>query len=453
MSLVSEGSAVADSGDAGNYDLAIAYGDGATAFANGGTGNYALATGPAASAIAENGNYDSATALNGVAGAGFGNHDAAFAIGDHAGAMGGDYDSALQWGNNAFALAGYGNGNSADVIGAGSGNFTGGGFSGDNLAYAGGTTGLSANYNIASLLGDNSNAVAGNDLLNAGTTTGDHDIATVFGMDNVSANATGADGLYDMSSASGHETGSAAGALAGVANADTTSDFLSGSTNADTTSDFLSGSTNALVLGPTGISTPDAAYISDAETLYLDPNGYGGTTASTLALTTPETNDFTTSVSQGEQDLINAVVADYNAGDMGCDASGVCSDPLTIFTYSQSSAVASLAEPQIAADGIPTDALRFVMLGANPTGVPDNLYPTEIYDIHGDTFAEPGSLGTTFQDILLGSELHDAYLGLNPTEIASAIPTVEGMTTFYDIPTLTTAELWQALLSASAAGT
>ncbi len=151
--------------------------------------------------------------------------------------------------------------------------------------------------------------------------------------------------------------------------------------------------------------------------------------------------------------LINAVVADYNAGDMGCDASGVCSDPLTIFTYSQSSAVASLAEPQIAADGIPTDALRFVMLGANPTGVPDNLYPTEIYDIHGDTFAEPGSLGTTFQDILLGSELHDAYLGLNPTEIASAIPTVEGMTTFYDIPTLTTAELWQALLNASAAGT
>ena len=69
---------------------------------------------------------------------------------------------------------------------------------------------------------------------------------------------------------------------------------------------------------------------------------------------------------QGETDLIDAVVADYEAGDMGCNASGVCSDPLTIFTYSQSSAVASLAEQQLADDKIPDDALRFVMLGANP---------------------------------------------------------------------------------------
>ena len=129
---------------------------------------------------------------------------------------------------------------------------------------------------------------------------------------------------------------------------------------------------------------------------------------------------------------------------MGCNVSGVCSDPLTIFTYSQSSAIASLAEPQIAADGVPTDALRFVMLGANPTGVPDNLYPTEVYNIHGDSFAEPGVLGTSQQALLFGAELHDAYLGLTPTEIASATPTVEGMTTVYDIPTLTTTELWQA---------
>src|SRR6201986_2205237 len=113
---------------------------------------------------------------------------------------------------------------------------------------------------------------------------------------------------------------------------------LAGAANADgVNSDFLSGSTDALILGPTGIPTPDAAYISDAENLYLDPNGYDGTTATKLALTTPETDDFGPSVTQGEDDLINAVVADYDAGDMHCDASGVCSDPLTIFTYSQSS--------------------------------------------------------------------------------------------------------------------
>ena len=156
---------------------------------------------------------------------------------------------------------------------------------------------------------------------------------------------------------------------------------FAGAANADGDSDFLSGSTNALILGATGIPTPDAAYISDAEKLYLDPTGYDGTTATTLALTTPETYDFTTSVPQGENDLVNAVVADYNAGDMDCTTSGVCSDPLTIFTYSQSSAVAALAEQQLADDGIPTDALHFVMLGADPLGVPDNLYPTEVYNI------------------------------------------------------------------------
>jgi hypothetical protein len=239
--------------------------------------------------------------------------------------------------------------------------------------------------------------------------------------------------------------------LLGPANADGASDVLLGSTNA-ATDDFLTGSTHALILGPTGIPTPNAFYISDAENLYLYPNGYEGTAATTLALTTPETNDFETSVPQGEAILINAIEANYNAGDMGCDATGVCSDPLTIFTYSQSSAIAALAEQELADDNIPSDALRFVMLGANPTGVPNDLFPTEIYNIHGDAFAEPGSLGTTWQDILFGAELHEAYLGLTQAEIDSATTTVEGLTTIHEIPTLTTLELWQALLTAATAG-
>jgi ferredoxin len=265
---------------------------------------------------------------------------------------------------------------------------------------------------------------------------------------------------------------SAAVALAAPANADATSDFWAvlvkdisdlligpsnagatgGSADAGVTADFLSGSTNALILGPTGIPTPDAAYISDAEKLYLYPNGYDGTSATTLALTTPESNDYTTSVPQGETILEKAVLADYDAGKMGCDAAGVCSDPLTIFTYSQSSAIADLAEKQLADDKIPTEALRFVMLGDNPTGVPDNLYPTEVYNIHGDFWAEPGVLGTTWQDVLTGMELHEAYLGLTPAEIDSATSVVEGLTTFHEISTLTTAELWEALLTAATAG-
>jgi hypothetical protein len=226
---------------------------------------------------------------------------------------------------------------------------------------------------------------------------------------------------------------------------------LAGAANADGASDFLSGSTDALILGSTGIPTPDAAYIAGAENLYLDPNGYDATAASTLALTTPESYDFSSSLTQGEQDLVNAVVADYDAGDMHCAAPGVCSDPLTIFTYSQSSAIASLAEQQLAKDGIPTDALRFVMLGANPSGVPDNLYPTEVYNINGDFWAQPGSDGTTLQGEIFGMELHDAYLGLTAAEIDSATRVVEGMTTVFDIPTLTTTQLWEALLGASGA--
>jgi hypothetical protein len=232
---------------------------------------------------------------------------------------------------------------------------------------------------------------------------------------------------------------STAVALAGAANAD----------GAD--GDFLSGSTNALILGSTGIPTPNAAYIAGAENLYLDANGYDGTTATTLALTTPETYDFTTSVTQGEQDLVNAVVADYDAGDMGCNA-GVCSDPLTIFTYSQSSAIAALAEQQLSADNIPDDALRFVMTGADPLGVPDTLYPTEVYNIDGDFWVLPGTLGTTWQDIELELVQHFAYLWLTPAEIDAATSAVDGMTTIFDMPTLSLDQLWDALITAAIAG-
>lgn len=62
------------------------------------------------------------------------------------------------------------------------------------------------------------------------------------------------------------------------------------------------------------------------------------------------------------------------------------------------------------------------MLGANPSGVPDNLYPTEVYNINGDFYAQPGSDGNTLQGMLLGMELHDAYLGLTPAEIDAATP-------------------------------
>ena len=92
------------------------------------------------------------------------------------------------------------------------------------------------------------------------------------------------------------------------------------------------------------------------------------------------------------------------------------------------------------------------MLGDNPVGTPDNLYPSEVYNINGDFWAQPGASGITLQDILLGMELHEAYLGLTPAEIASAAPVVEGLTTYFDIPTLTSTELWDAMINVFSAG-
>lgn len=82
--------------------------------------------------------------------------------------------------------------------------------------------------------------------------------------------------------------GAAALGLAGAANAANDNQY-----------DFLYGSTDALVLGPTGIPTPSANYISNGIDLYLGPLGYNGTLASTLPLTMPNTFDFLNSVPQG----------------------------------------------------------------------------------------------------------------------------------------------------------
>lgn len=218
---------------------------------------------------------------------------------------------------------------------------------------------------------------------------------------------------------------------------------------------FLDGSTDALVLGPTGIPTPPASYISSGMDLYLNPLGYEGTTDSTLALTLPNTFNFLRSVPEGQSILVNQILADYHAGDMGCDATGVCSDPLTIFTYSQSSLVAALSEQQLMDAGVPTDALRFVMLGANAASVPTNLYPTEIFNINGDVFVADVTKswldlllgGTNWEQLLFGLGLHSAYLGLTADQIDSATTVVDGMTTINEIPTLSTDELFQALFN------
>jgi hypothetical protein len=220
--------------------------------------------------------------------------------------------------------------------------------------------------------------------------------------------------------------------------------------------DFLYGSNDALVLGPTNIPTPSANYISNGIDLYLEPLGYQGDVASSHALTLPNSFNFLDSVPEGEKILTDAILAEYHAGTMDCDAAGVCSDPLTIFTYSQSSLIAVNVQDDLVKAGVPEDALRFVMLGATPGAVPTDMYPTEVFNIEGDIYATNSLTrswidllfgNTNWQDVLYGLAVHNAYLGLTADQIASADSLTDGLTTFNEIPELSYPELFAALFS------
>lgn len=152
-------------------------------------------------------------------------------------------------------------------------------------------------------------------------------------------------------------------------------------------------------------------------------------------------------MAEGEQDLISAVTQQYDAGDFSA------ADPLTIFGYSQSAVVASLAEQQLVDDGIPSDALRFVLIGDTSSAeggflnafigslptedqsgaieiadllglgnllgatAPDNLYPTDVYTITNDGWADwPSNIDTSLTADYL------AYNGLSLEHLECSKP-------------------------------
>ena len=250
-----------------------------------------------------------------------------------------------------------------------------------------------------------------------------------------------------------------------------------GVASADSVDDpgVLSGSDLAIIVGPTGIGDPNATFIADAESLYLDPNGFSPNGfAEDLAFYTASDN-FGPSVAAGQNDLTLAAVADYYLGIFNGE------HPLTLFCYSQGAVVCNNDEPTLIKDGIPSDAIKIVEIGdtsSSQTGwdgapgpidgfldntaapntltalgldalgwgnlvgdtTPNNDYETLVYTIYGDTWAD-----VTGNFCLL---CHDAYLGLTPAEIGSAIPVIDGLTTYFDIPALSTTALDNALLAA-----
>jgi hypothetical protein len=214
---------------------------------------------------------------------------------------------------------------------------------------------------------------------------------------------------------------------------------------------------------------------TDAATdLYLDPQGFNGV-ATTLDI--PEViqgQDLAQAVGIGVQDLVNAVEAQYNAG--AIDAT----DPLYIFGYSQSAVDASLAEQQLAAYGIPSSDLHFVLVGDSASAdggflntfvdslpqwlqqlatqslaklgdvlgatTPDNFYPTDVYSLSGDGWANWDD-GANLLGMLT---THLEYLGLTSVEVSSAtLSLVDGLTDYYTINSADVdawAALWEGLM-------
>ena len=237
--------------------------------------------------------------------------------------------------------------------------------------------------------------------------------------------------------------------------------------------DFLDGSTHAIVLGPTFMPDPTTfpGYVPGAVTEYLEPLGFSDS-GTVTALITPESPDFGPSIASGVDTLVHTIEAAYNANEISA------ADPLTVFGYSQSAVIASLAEQELAAYQIPLQDLRFVLLGdaaANPpsgtTGLldtwgatpfghavdqflgwsnlddvttPNDLYPTDVFTVVNDLFADTATpadfaadpLGALWQDFV-GFFEHGTYLGGLPlSEILTAIDgggVVDGATTYFTL--------------------
>jgi PE-PPE domain len=210
---------------------------------------------------------------------------------------------------------------------------------------------------------------------------------------------------------------------------------------------------DALVLIP----AENAEYADAANALYLAPNGFDGTAT---VFFTPDVGNEVAKVAPGVQALVQAIEADYTAGDLSA------ADPLYVFGYSAGAVEEGLAEQQLAADGIPSADLNFVMVGDSASAeggflnsfvdsfpaseqtsitellaqlgvtspvlgatTPDDLYPTEVYSLSADgwaNFDDGANVLGMFTD-------HLAYLGLTPADIASATETTQGMTDYYTI--------------------
>jgi hypothetical protein len=230
------------------------------------------------------------------------------------------------------------------------------------------------------------------------------------------------------------------------------------------------GDSAAFIMGATAFPTPSQGWVDAIDALYLQPRGLTGaaqpltTPESLYALTGPFSQSFDASTAQGAQIVADTVHDQLAQG--GVDAA----NPLVFTGYSQGSAVAALAMSQLADAGVPSEDVHFVLLGdpkvpnggylerfdlpagTHPTapslgvtfsgGEPSDLYPTDVYTMEYDGFADFPQYPLNFLSDLnayLGIVFnHLQYLGFTPEQIddAVALPTstADTLTDYYMVP-------------------
>ncbi|WP_409427641.1 PE-PPE domain-containing protein [Mycobacterium sp. SMC-11] len=207
----------------------------------------------------------------------------------------------------------------------------------------------------------------------------------------------------------------------------------------------LANSGIALIMGPSMMPTPSEHYAETVNDLFLQPNGFGGQLE---VLTTPqEAYLLDESMAKGAKALTDRVLTLLDEGKVDED------HPVTVFGYSQSAALTTLAMQQLDEAGVPSSAVHFVLIGdsANPNGgllvgfsdmpgitanladqgvtlgnpTPNDLYPTSIYTLEYDGYADfPKYFLNPLSSLnaIMGMAIqHIAYLGLTPEQIADAV--------------------------------
>ncbi len=220
-----------------------------------------------------------------------------------------------------------------------------------------------------------------------------------------------------------------------------------------TTADSPLGDGTAVLMGGTGIPQPSQLYLDAADTLYLQPRGFGGTLQS---LFTPE-DSSPTSETRGEQILDSTILQKFDNGDLSAQ------NPLVVFGYSESAEISSAVMRELAGQDVPSSDVHFVLIGDpdNPGGgsdlatsglspqylmanvaTPNDLYPTDVYTHEYDGFADfpkyPINLLSDLNAALGIIYEHTTYLSLTPEQITQAIqlPTTaaDTMVNYYIIP-------------------